>query len=68
MRRDVISFGNLKTRQAALSEFFVVCLRYTEDSQTEESCSRQDVKEQRQTRVLVAFLWQIYSIPTRKKK
>ena len=67
MRRDVISFGNLKTRQAALFDFFVACLRYTEDSQTEESCSRQDVKEQRQTRVLVAFLWQIYSIQTRKK-
>ena len=29
-------------------EFFVVCLRDTEDSQTGENCSSQGVKEQKQ--------------------
>ena len=45
----------LRTGEQGCFEPFVVCLGDTEDSQKEESCNNQDVKEQRQRkRVFVA--------------
>ena len=39
------------------SEPSVVCLGDTEDSQKEESCNTQDVKEQRQRQESLLHLW-----------
>ena len=43
MKRDVASFRNSQHKASS-----IVCLEDTEDSQKEESCNNQDVKEQRQ--------------------
>ena len=49
MRRNVVPFKKLLEQgEQRCSEPPVVCLGDTEDSQKEESCSNQDVKEQRQ--------------------
>ena len=47
MRRNVVRFRNSSNKASSVfSEPSVVCLGDIEDSQKEESCNNQDVKEQ----------------------
>ena len=52
MKRDVASFRNSQDKASS-----IVCLEDTEDSQKEESCNNQDVKQQRQRQETLSHLW-----------
>ena len=57
MRRSVVSLRNTQYKgEQRCSEPSVVCLGDTEDSQKGESYNNQDVKEQKQKQVFVAFV------------
>ena len=57
MRRNVVRSKNSQQGKQHCSEPSVVCLGDTEDSQTEESCNNQDVKEEKQRQEPLLHMW-----------
>ena len=53
----MVLFRNSEQGEQRCSEPSVVCLEDIDDSQKEESCNNQDVKEQRQRQESLWHLW-----------